>query len=129
MLHAGGPHLGWALDFLCCTFECLSLCVHSMPTVLCQIMDIAQSDSVKVVDGKQPVAELISSGLLQRLLPLLAIRDLQSLLNVSVTLRQLTDSLTQPEWRAVPARIVPASHYLADVASGQPRAAGVCCIV
>lgn len=87
-------------------------------------VEIGSCDRVDAADGKPALAELISSGLVQHLVPFISLRDLQSLENVGSVLRQLTDSLVQPDWRAVAARIVPATHYLTGVSSGQPRAAG-----
>ena len=64
------------------------------------------------------VAELIDSGLVQRLVPYLALRDLQSLGNISTVLREWLDSVAQPGWQQIRARLVPASHYLASVVTG-----------
>ena len=69
-------------------------------------------------------ADLVSSGLVQGfVVPLLALLDLQSLENVNTNFRQLTDSMTQPEWRAVRARLVPCGHHLANMTTGQTTAA------
>ena len=70
----------------------------------------------------QTVAEVISSGLVPRLVPHLDLSDLQSLVNVDRTLRKLLDTLAEPDWAGIRARIVPSGHYLVGVTSGQTRA-------
>ena len=54
----------------------------------------------------QTVAEVVSSGLVPRLIPRLDLNDLQSLMSVNRALRNLLDSLAEPDWTAARARIV-----------------------
>ena len=82
-------------------------------------MDITLTECTNSAETHgQIVARLIGSGLVQRLVPVLALRDLQSFVNVCPALREWTDSLPQPNWQAIRARLVPASHYLASVVIG-----------
>lgn len=77
-------------------------------------------------DSGHALAELIGSSLLQRLVPDLALCDLQSLQNVNKALRaylkasmvEWLDVLAQLDWRKICGRSVPASHPLAGVTTG-----------
>ena len=88
-------------------------------------MDISQGTNCpRAASCRLLAADLVSSGLVQRfVVPLLALHDLQSLENVDTNFRQLTDSMNQPAWRAVRARLAPCGHHLANMTTGQTIAA------
>ena len=86
-------------------------------------MDIAMAECTSsAANHGQVIAELVGSGLVHRLVPLLALRDLQSLVNVSPVLRGWADLLSQPDWQAHITCLVPSSHYLANVVTGMSTA-------